>query len=334
MLHVLYGAVLLGAAAHVHGAVAVNGPLHTPLFPADNWWYIPITNAPLSAASDAIITYIGANDGMHPDFGTDLAYGISYGVVPSNTPLRWVTFDYADESDTNAPGQPPGYPIPHEAKTNGMIEGGVIGGGASGDRHLILLDESRRLLYETWATHWTGARWEAGSGAIFELDTNRRRPEGWTSADAAGLAILPGLVRAEEVFVTSNIDHAIRGTVHGVKDYVFPAAHNATSDANSPIPLGARLRLKSSVVISNKPFAVRVILQALQTYGLIVADTGSDMYFSGTSDPRWDNDVLNPQFAAIHAHDFEVIELGWDIPEPAALWLLLVALPGLHRRKS
>jgi hypothetical protein len=319
MLCALLGAAILQSAMRAHGAVVVNGSLHTPLFPADNWWYIPVTSAPVAATSAAIINYIGAATGMHPDFGAELLYGISYGVVSSNTPLRWVTFTYADQSDTNAPGQPPGYPIPDEAKTNGMIEGGVIGGGTTGDRHLLLVDESRRLLYETWATRWTGARWEAGSGAIFELDTNHRRPAGWTSADAAGLAILPGLVRAQEVFVKSNIDHAIRCTVHGVNSYVFPASHNATSDANSPIPLGTRLRLKSSVVISNKPFAVRIILQAMKTYGLIVADTGSDLYFQGTSDPRWDNGVLNPQFAAIHAGDFEALELGWDIPEPGLL---------------
>ena len=144
-------------------------------------------------------------------------------------------------------GHPPGYPIPEEAKTNSMIEGGVPGGGTSGDRHLILVDQDNRLLYETWATHWTGSNWSAGSGAVFELDTNNRRPEGWTSADAAGLAILPGLVRAEEVFVESNVSHAIRATVHGVNGYVFPASHNANTDPNSPIPLGTRLRLTSDV---------------------------------------------------------------------------------------
>ena len=306
--------------------VVVNGDLNTPLFPPDNWWCSPVTDAPVAATSATIISYIGAATGMHPDFGGEVQYGIQYGVVPSNTPHQWVTFMYAGESDTNAPGQPPGYPIPFEARTNTMIEGGVPGGGSSGDRHLIIVDESRRLLYETWATRWTGTNWTAGSGAIFELDTNNRRPDGWTSADAAGLAILPGLVRADDVFVASNIDHAIRCTVHGVSGYVFPSSHNAISDALSPIPLGTRLRLKSSIVTSNKPFAVRVILDAMKTYGLIVADTGSDLYFQGAPDDRWDNGVLNPQFAAIHAQDFEAIELGWNAPEPGGMHCIACAI--------
>jgi hypothetical protein len=299
-----------------HAAVVVNSHLETPLFPSDNWWYIPVASAPVDPSSDSIIEYIGPADGMHPDFGSVMEYGISYGVVPSNTPLIPVTFLYSDESDTGAPGRPPGYPIPEEAKTNTMIEGAVPGGGFSGDRHLLLIDQHNRLLFETWATRWTGTNWTAGSGAVFELDTNNRRPEGWTSADAAGLAILPGLVRAEEVFEYSNITHAIRATVHGVDGYVFPASHNATTDPNSPIPLGTRLRLKSDTAISNFPFQARVIMQAMKTYGIIIADTGADLYFQGTSDPRWNNDILNPAFRAVTADDFEVIELGWDIPEP------------------
>jgi len=302
-----------------HAAIAdvvVNGSLEIPLFPPDNWWYIPVESAPLDPSSDAIIDYIGRSDGMHPDFGALMEYGISYGVVPSNTPLMPVTFLYADESDSGAPGRSPGYPIPLEAKTNTMIEGAVPGGGTSGDRHLILVDQGNRLLFETWATQWDGAKWTAGSGAVFELDTNNRRPDGWTSADAAGLAVLPGLVRAEEIFSYSNITHAIRATVHGVKGYVFPASHNATTDVNSPIPLGTRLRLKPDTVISNFPFQARIIMQAMKTYGLIIADSGADLYFQGTSDPRWNNDILNPAFRAITADDFEAIELGWDIPEP------------------
>ena len=299
--------------------VVVNGNLQTPLFPEDNWWNLIVSNAPIDSTSDAIITYLGgSSQGMHPDFGADLKYGISYGVVPADTPLVMPTFMYASESDTNAPGHPSGYPIPEEAKSNQMIEGGTPGGGTSGDRHLLLVDQERRLLYELYATHWndSSSTWECGSGAIFELDTNNRRPEGWTSADASGLAILPGLVRAEEVFVRSNINHAIRTTVHGVKDYVFPASHLANTDNSSPIPLGTRLRLKKNVDISGKSFASRVILKAMKTYGLIITDTGSDLYFQGSSDPRWDNGDLNPEFGSIKATDFEVIELGWSIPEP------------------
>ena len=315
--------------------VVVNGNLQTSLFPEDNWWNLIVSNAPLDSTSDAIITYLGgSSQGMHPDFGADLQYGISYGVVPSNTPLVLPTFTYASESDTNAPGRPPGYPIPEEAKNNQMIEGGTPGGGTSGDRHLILVDNERRLLFETWATRWTGSSWEAGSGAIFELDTNNRRPEGWTSADAAGLAILPGLVRAEEVFLQSNINHAIRATVHGVNGYVFPASHLANTDSSSPIPLGARLRLKQNVDISSKSFPSQVILKAMKTYGLIIADTGSDLYFQGSSDPRWDNGVLNPEFSSIKATDFEVVELGWDIPEPCLFVIYHLSFIIYYRRRK
>lgn len=326
---VLFCSILCYTAA---ATVVVNGHLETPLFPTDNWWYISIESAPVDPSSDSIIDYIGRTDGMHPDFGAVMTCGISYGVVSSNTPLVPVTFLYAGESDAGAPGRPPGYPIPEEAKTNTMIEGAVPGGGLTGDRHLLLVDQHNRLLFETWATRWNGTNWFAGSGAVFELDTNNRRPEGWTSADAAGLAILPGLVRAEEVFEHSNIVHAIRATVHGVNGYVFPASHNATTDQNSPIPLGARLRLKPGTAISNFPLQARVIMQAMKTYGIIIADTGADLYFQGTSDPRWNNDILNPAFRAVTADDFEVVELGWIIPEPLnscmpALFIFFFSVP-------
>jgi hypothetical protein len=228
-----------------------------------------------------------------------------------------VTFSpYGDESDPGVPGGPAGYPIPDQARTQpDFIEGGVAGGGPSGDRHLILIDRDRWLLFETWATRWNAAagRWEAGSGAIFDLASNARRPEGWTSADAAGLAIFPGLVRFDEVAAAGPIAHAFRVTVRATNGHVWPASHDAGATAGAP-PMGARLRLKASVDLSGFPPAERKIFQAMKTYGLIVADNGTDMYVSGTMDPRWDNDVLNPAFHALTADDFEVVELGWGRP--------------------
>ena len=151
---------------------------------------------------------------------------------------------------------------------------------------------------------------EAGSGAIFDLNRNDRRPEGWTSADAAGLAILPGLVRYDEVASSGDIRHAFRVTVRATDDYVWPASHRAGSTSGA-LPMGARLRLKASKDISGFPSDMQRIFRAMKTYGLIVADNGSDMYITGAMDSRWDNDQLNPAFAALTAGDFEVVELGW-----------------------
>ncbi len=298
--------------------VVRGGPLPTPLplFPADNWWNTDISSAPLDANSAGFINFIGPTRGMHPDLGGDAdpspsIYGIPYVVVPGSTPMEQVTFEYADESDYQAPGRPLGYPIPVQIRTETKwIEGGQAGGGTEGDRHLLLVDRDNRILYEIYAAHWTGSRWEGGSGAIFPLDSNLRRPDGWTSADAAGLAILPGLVRYDEVYGTEPIRHAFRVTVRSTNGYVYPASHRAGSTSGA-LPMGARLRLKASKDISAFPEPVRRIFQAMKTYGLIVADNGSDMYVTGTYDTRWDNDVLNPAFGAIKASDFEVVQLGW-----------------------
>ena len=262
---------------------------------------------------------------MHPDFGGDSGdpdypiYGIPYIVVSSSQPLVPVTFEYDDESDAGAPGRPPGYPIPEEAKTQQRwIEGGLAGNDprAEGDRHMLIVDRDLRILYELYALQWTGSRWEAGSGAVFLLDSNARRPDGWTSADAAGLAILPGLIRYDEVYGPDPIRHALRVTVRSTNGYVYPASHRAGSTAGA-LPMGARLRLKASKNISGFPEPVRKIFQAMKTYGLIVADNGSDMYVTGTYDVRWDNDILNPAFRSITASDFEVVQLGWK-PERGA----------------
>lgn len=295
-------------------------PQPLPLFPPSNWWNADISKAPVDANSAAYVADIGASRGMHPDFGGDSGdssspiYGMPYVIVSGSQPLVPVTFDYADESDAGAAGRPLGYPIPEEAKTQQKwIEGGLAGGDANadGDRHLLLVDRDNRILYELYALHWMGTRWTAGSGATFPLDSNTRRPEGWTSADAAGLAILPGLIRYDEAYGSLPIAHAFRVTVRHTNGYVFPASHRAGS-TNGALPMGARLRLKSSKDISAFPEPLRRIFQAMKTYGLIVADNGSDLYVTGTYDPRWDNEVLNPAFAAIKASDFEVVQLGWQ----------------------
>ena len=186
----------------------------------------------------------------------------------------------------------------------------------------MVVDADHRLLFETWNTRCLPAgsascAWRAGSGAIFSLDSNARRPDGWTSADAAGLAILPGLVRYDEVFGTLPIRHAFRVTVRDTDGYVYPASHVAGSNPSAP-PMGTRLRLKASTDLSHFTAPVQRIFQAMKTYGLIVADNGTDLYVQGTYDSRWDNGVLNPAFASIHGGDFEVVQLGWQPAGPGA----------------
>jgi hypothetical protein len=294
-------------------------PAPLPLLPADNWWNVNVSAAPVDPQSNAFINFIGTTRRVHPDFGGESGdpsapiYGMPYIVVTAGQPLVPVVFDYDDESDAGP------YPIPEEAKTQQRwIEGGLAAGdpAADGDRHMLLLDRDRRILYELYALQWNTARlrWEAGSGAIFPLDTNLRRPDGWTSADAAGLAILPGLVRYDEVYGSDPIRHAFRVTVRSTNGYVWPASHRAGSTSGA-LPMGARLRLKASVSLTPFPAPVQKILQAMKTYGLIVADNGSDLYVSGTYDTRWDNDLLNPALGTVHASDFEVVQLGW---KPAA----------------
>jgi hypothetical protein len=279
------------------------------LFPSDNWWNQDISSAPLDPQSDAFINFIGRTRALHPDFGPP-PYGIPYvgvGAAETRVPVTFV--DYGDESD-NGFGAERGYPIPDAARTQrNFIEGGRPGGGSDGDRHLLIVDRDRWLLYELFAARWTGQRWEAGSGAVFDLSANTRRPEGWTSADAAGLAILPGLVRYDEA-LRGTIRHALRVTVSRTNAYVWPASHRAGGTSGA-LPMGARLRLKASKDLSRYPSYIQNIFRGMQTYGLIVADNGSDMFISGTMDPRWNNDELNPAFRGLTATDFEVLRLGW-----------------------
>jgi hypothetical protein len=293
------------------------------VFPVTNWWNTDVSSAPIDSRSTAFIDFVSGRTAtnpaavrrLHPDFGPP-PYGFPYVVVAGDQARVPVTFiSYGSESDTGAPGLP-GYPIPVEARTQpNYIEGGVVGGGSSGDRHLLLIDRDRWILYETFATFWNSAagRWEAGSGAVFDMNRNDRRPDGWTSADAAGLAIFPGLIRYDEAFAAAEITHAFRVTVRASNGYVWPASHAAGSNG-SALPMGARLRLKASKNISGFAPEVQRIFRAMKRCGLIVADNGSDMYISGTMDVRWNNDVLNPAFSALTADDFEVVQLGWNPP--------------------
>jgi hypothetical protein len=278
-------------------------------FPSDNWWNVEITSASVDPQSDAFINFIGRTRAAHPDFGPP-PYGIPYVGVGGAEPRTTVTFvAYGDESDQGFGGER-GYPIPDIARTQpNVIEGGRAGGGTEGDRHLLIVDRDRWLLYELFATRWTGQRWEAESGAVFDLSANARRPEGWTSADAAGLAILPGLVRYDEA-LRGPIRHALRVTVRSTNGYVWPASHRAGS-TGAALPMGARLRLKASKDTSRYPAYIQNIFRGMQSHGLIVADNGSDMYVSGTMDARWNNDELNPAFRGLTAGDFEVVQLGW-----------------------
>jgi hypothetical protein len=281
------------------------------LFPPDNWWNQEITAAPVDPQSDAFIDFVGRTRALHPDFGPP-PYGIPYvgvGGAEARSPITFV--EYGDESDKGF-GNETGYPVPDAARTQAnFIEGGVAGGGSDGDRHLLVVDRDRWILYELFATRWnaSGGRWEAGSGAVFDLSANTRRPEGWTSADAAGLAILPGLVRYDEA-LRGPVRHALRATVRQTNGFVWPASHRAGS-TSAALPMGGRLRLKSSKDLSRYPGYIQNIFRAMQTHGLIVADNGSDMYVSGAMDARWNNDELNPAFSSLMAADFEVVRLGW-----------------------
>jgi hypothetical protein len=281
------------------------------LFPPDNWWNQDITTAPVDPQSDTYVDFIGRTRTAHPDFGPP-PYGMPYLGVGGAETRRSVAFvEYGGESDEGFRGER-GYPIPELAKSQpNVIEGGVPGGGGTGDRHLLIVDRDKWLLYELFAARWntSSGRWEAGSGAVFDLSSNARRPEGWTSADAAGLAILPGLVRYDET-LRGPIRHALRVTVRRTNGYVWPASHRAGSTQGA-LPMGARLRLKASKTLSGYPAQVQNIFRAMQTHGLIVADNGSDLYVTGTMDPRWNNDVLNPAFRSLSMSDFEVVRLGW-----------------------
>lgn len=318
--------VWFSAFAVVSALAQLGGPLPgpLPLFPRTNWWNLDISNAPVDPASTSFISFVGNTRRLHPDFGGDESpgsvniYGFPYVVVDSSVPKQAVSFEYWDESDgvqLPANNSYPFYPIPPEAATMAhWVEGGAPGNvdlRSSGDRHLLIVDQQARHLYELYNVYYDGQRWHAGSGAFFDMNTNNRRPEGWTSADAAGLAILPGLVRYDEAYGTTEIEHALRVTVRSTNRFVYPASHVAGTTVGA-LPMGARLRMKAGRDISGFPAPVQRIFRAMKRYGLVVADNGSDMYVSGTYDTRWNNDTLNPAFHALTAGDFEVITLGYN----------------------
>jgi hypothetical protein len=270
-----------------------------PIFPANNAWNERVDTLPVAADSAQLIASIGPTTGLHPDFGSGLwdggPIGIPFDVVSKSTPRSHVRFGYADESDKGL------YPIPKTVH----IEGGAQ---SDGDRHALLLDRDACKLYELYDLHGSGSSWTAGSGAIWNLRSNRLRPAGWTSADAAGLPIFPGLARYDEV-ARGVIDHALRFTVVRTRRaYVYPARHYASSsDDPSLPPMGLRVRLKASVDISHFPKQARVVLQALKTYGMILADNGSNWYISGAPNPKWSNDDLHT-LGQITGSDFEVVD--------------------------
>jgi hypothetical protein len=322
--------VLVSALGVIAAAATLNGvlPGPLPLFPRTNWWNVDVSQAPVDPSSASFISFIGTTRRLHPDFGgevspgSDEIYGFPYLVVDGTQPKQTVQFDYSEESDgvNHTTDQSfPFYPIPNEAITQAhWIEGGQPGNvdlRSQSDRHLLIVDRDNRHLYELYNVFFDGTSWHAGSGAFFDVSQNGRRPEGWTSADAAGLAILPGLVRYDEVFGPNEIEHALRVTVRATNGYVYPASHRAGSTTGA-LPMGARLRLKASKDLSGFRPEIQKIFRAMQRYGLIVADNGSDMYISGTFDTRWDNSILNPAFGALTATDFEVVTRGWQPTGP------------------
>jgi hypothetical protein len=273
------------------------------IFAANNPWNQRVDTAPVDPNSSAVISRF-SSAGLHPDFGANWdggPFGIPYVVVAGTQPkVNIGPISYADESDPGA------YPIPADAPVEG-------GSQSTGDRHVIALDRDNWVLYELYNAYPNGdGSWRADSAAKFDLNSNELRPEGWTSADAAGLPILPGLVRYDEVYEQKAIHHAIRFTLQNTrKAYVHPATHYASSltDVSYP-PMGARFRLKASFNISGYSPANQVILRALKTYGLILADNGSNLYISGAPDSRWDDEDLNA-LKNISSGNFEMIQLGY-----------------------
>lgn len=284
-------AVDLGPNASLRGA---------RLLPSDSPWHRDVSRDPVDPSSQKILRRIGLDKPLHPDFGTEwegAPSGIPYIVVGKGQPRVPVRFKYAEESD---PGP---YPIPREAP----IEGGPKG---TGDRHILVLDRDTWMLWELFNAFPEGNGWRADSGAVWNLRQNQVRPPRWTSADAAGLPILPGLVRHDEVVGRGVIEHALRFTLRKTRRaYLPPASHWASNDAADDLPpMGMRVRLRAGFDLSGMSAEARVILQALKTYGMLLADNGSDNFVSGAPDPRWNNDALR-HIKRVTTKDLEVIEM-------------------------
>jgi hypothetical protein len=267
-----------------------------PVLPASNPWNQRVDRLPVAKRSAEIIATIAADTGLHADFGSGLwqgkPIGIPITVVSALQKKTTVAFDYPDESDYGP------YPIPRNVR----IEGGS-------DRHAVIVDRDRCLLYELFALERrAGGRWRARSGAIWSLRSNRLRPAGWTSADAAGLPILPGLARYDEV-ARGRIDHALRFTVERTgRAYVYPARHFASDETDPSLPpMGLRVRLKASYPIDGFARQARIVLAALKRYGMLVADNGSSWYISGAPHPRWSNDQLH-SLGRVPGSAFEAVD--------------------------
>ena len=288
--------VAIFAAAPVNAAApAVTLPQapNCPVFPATNVWNKPVTGLDVHDNSDALMDSIGLGSYLHPDFSSIAGgnYGIPYNVVKGGAKKKTVRFTWPGESDRGP------YPIPRKPK----IEGGS-------DRHILMVDRDNCRLYELFAARKTSTGWRAGSGAIWDMRSNALRPEGWTSADAAGLPILPGLARYDEV-AAGEIRHALRFTTDVTRRaYIYPARHYASdyTDPDLP-PMGLRIRLKDTVDISGFGPQSRVLLRALQVYGMILADNGSPLYVTGAPHAGWDDDDLH-DLHQIHGDDFEVVD--------------------------
>lgn len=296
---IMTGTSSAGTGGSTGGAGAGSSPIISStctVFPTDNSWNQDVSSAPLDSNSSNYISNILANGGqnLHPDFGGNGQYGIPYSIVGGEQPKVPINFtDYGSESD---PGP---YPIP----TSAQVEGGS-------DAHVLVVDKDSCTLYELYGAAKVGNGWNAASGAIFDLKSNKLRPEGWTSADAAGLPIFPGLVRYDEI-ANGEINHALRFTVSKTQaGYIHPATHFASSstDSNRP-PMGLRLRLKANFDTSKYTGESLIILKALKKYGMIVADNGSNWYITGATDKRWNDDNLN-QLKGVPGSEFEVVKTG------------------------
>jgi hypothetical protein len=299
----LAAVLLTGSSAH---ALRLPAARHCPVFPANNSWNERVDKLPVSADSAQLINSIGLDAPVHADFGSGKwdggPIGIPFDVVSNKTARHRVSFQYADESDRVR------YPIPSRVH----IEGGSH---ATGDRHAILVDKSSCRLYELYDLRHTSRGWSAGSGAVWNLRSNHLRPAGWTSADAAGLPIFAGLARWDEV-ARGTIDHALRFTAAQTRRaYVYPARHYASSSNDPSLPpMGLRVRLKASVNVASFPKQARVVLRALQRYGMILADNGSPWYVSGAPNRHWSNDALH-SLGRLTGVDFEVVDTS-SLPKP------------------
>lgn len=284
-------------------------PEDCPILPSSNIWNTAIDELPVHELSDEFIASIGADTSVHPDFGSGeyegTSIGIPFVVVPSDQEMVEMEFDVADESDAGP------YPVPPDA----LIEGGP---DATGDRHVIVLQEGTCLLYELYdASPRPDGSWQAFGGAVFDLTSNDLRPVEWTSADAAGLPILPGLIRYDEI-EAGEIRHALRFTASRTQSaYVWPARHQAgaTDDTGVP-PMGQRFRLRDDVSSDEFSTTNRIIVQALKTYGMFLADNGSDWFLSGTPDDRWDNDDLHELQERLKGSDFEAVDCSSLMVDP------------------